>query len=405
MMLLCIADHGIAQPAADATGDSPIVLDDKDKAWMQELVKFLGKTQQSDGTWRMYYDLKEEKGDWTRVSYTYAALLGLKAASRAGVKVPPALWTKSLTFFRNQQDTRGEPVAGPAGGKPVKARGWDLAEKRGSAKFDADAMDTSNALTAMAVCRSEILAAAKGKPPADAALDAAFRDGIAYLGRDTFVFDSLKEADGEISPLYYEDLFTVERTGDLLGIERMGEIDWYARGTEALAARQSRAGAWDTIPAGRSAEDTIECTCYALEFLARGTQRVRWTVTAAGGDSDINFDLAPTLAPKDLDDFIALVLSRWRKATDAAVKDRLFAKTTAVGPKIVPPLITRLASDSQDDRAAAIALLARATGVDHGFVADAAAEARTAAIARWKAWWKEAEPTLRYDAEKGTLVR
>src|SRR6185369_6305214 len=103
-------------------------------------------------------------------------------------------------------------------------------------------------------------------------------------------------------------------------------------------------------------------------------------------DTDINFAVAPSLSDKDFADFLDLVMSRWRRNADAAVKERLLAKTTAVGPRIVAPLVKRLASDKDDDRAAAFALLKRATGLDNGFDPAAAEEARATAVAAWQTW-------------------
>ena len=414
LLCLAIASHGTAQAATDASGEPSYVLDAKDKAWMQELAKFLEGAQRANGTWPMYVDLADEPGD-IDVTFTYSALLGLKAASRSGVKVQSGTWTKSLQYIRGQQDSKGEAVPAPPGGakaagaKAVRARGWDLSCKKGSADFDPSDWDTANALASMAICRSELLNALKGKAPlGDAATEVSFRDGLAYLGHEKFILEMLEDRREDVAVSYYEDAFTLERAGDLLGVERMGTLDWYGVGAEALLRRQAASGAWeiktDSEYASLRRGFALEASAYALLFLARGTSRVRWTGTLGADDSDIRFDAAAALAPADFGNFIDLVLSRWRRATDPAVKDRLLAKTTAVGPKVVAPVVERLASDDAEVRGAAIALLRRATGLDHEFDAAGAADVRAAAVGRWKEWLAENEATLHYDAASERIV-
>lgn len=411
LLCLAVASHGTVQPAPDGSGEVSYVVDPKDRAWLAELVKFLESAQRANGTWPQFVDLADEPGE-VDVSFTYFALLGLKAASRAGVKVQTATWSKALQYVRGQQDTKGEtlpPAATPAGSgsKPLKARGWDLSNRRGSADFFPSDWDTANALACLAICRSEILAAQKGKPLGDAATEAAFRDGLAYLGHETFILESLRRRSDAVTDSYFEDAYTIERAGDLLGVERMGTLDWYGVGAEALLALQDAAGGW--YLKGSADEDlrrscSLRATSSALLFLARGTPRVRWTTTAEPDDADIRFAAASSLGERDFEDFVDLVLSRWRRSSDAAAKERILAKATAVGPRIVPSLVRRLSSDAGEVREAAIALLVRATGLDHGFDPAGAAEARAAGVGRWNEWWTEHGATLRYDPGRDRLV-
>jgi len=96
-------------------------------------------------------------------------------------------------------------------------------------------------------------------------------------------------------------------------------------------------------------------------------------------------------------------ISRHVARTEFAT-DRFFRKTTAVGPKIVAPLVARVASAKDDDRAAAFALLQRATGLDHGYDPSAKPDARAAAVAAWTAWWQANKDALKYDAATGKIV-
>jgi hypothetical protein len=282
-----------------------------------------------------------------------------------------------------------------------------LDERRDAQNWEPDEFDTANALASLAVCRSEILNGLKGKPVADTRFDVAIRDGLACLGSTEYALDRLREGSGNDYDM--EHVEAIERACDFIGVERLGTRDWYGEFSELLLAHQEPSGAWCDVTghvqdSGVRRSWAVNATCNALLFLARGTPRVRWTLTAALDDSDINFAVAPTLGDKDFADFLDLVLSRWRRISDAAVKDRLFAKTTAVGPRIVPPLVKRLSSEKDEDRAAAFALLKRATGLDHGYDPAATPETRATAVAAWQAWWTANEKTLHLDAASGRLI-
>jgi hypothetical protein len=210
--------------------------------------------------------------------------------------------------------------------------------------------------------------------------------------------------------LDYDTAYAVERAGDIARVDRMGDHDWFGEGAEWFIAIQSKNGAWGADqPKGRASDvagpmdagDVLASTCFALLFLARATPPV---LTHALDDTDINFAVAPTLSDKDFADFLDLVLSRWRRIDDSGVKARLFAKTTAVGPRIVALLIKRLSSDKDEDRTAAFALLKHATGLDNGYDPAAKPEARDVAVAAWTSWWTANEKTLHFDAAKGLLI-
>ena len=155
---------------------------------------------------------------------------------------------------------------------------------------------------------------------------------------------------------------------------------------------------------GDNADDVVT-TCFALLFLKKGTQPVsRGALTRAFDDTDINFGTAASLSDADFDDFVDLVLSRWRRLPDAAAKERVLAQATAVGPRVVLPLVNRLSSTKDFEREGAIVLLRRATGIDHGYEPAAAPDVREEGVARWQAWWLANEKTLHYDAKCGRIT-
>lgn len=124
----------------------------------------------------------------------------------------------------------------------------------------------------------------------------------------------------------------------------------------------------------------------------------RGALTQAADDSDIRFDRVAALTGQDFEDFLDIVLQRWRRSSDADVRRRLFERATAIGPRIVEPLLRRLDSADADDRVAAHALLVHATGKDFRFDAAAGAGDREAAVLAWQAWWLVARDRVAYDA-------
>jgi hypothetical protein len=158
-------------------------------------------------------------------------------------------------------------------------------------------------------------------------------------------------------------------------------------------------------PAAAEDSNAVVNTCFALLFLKRGTPPVsRGALTKAFDDTDIRFEAAASLSDDDFDDFVDLVLSRWRRAASDDVKRRLFERATAVGPRIVAPLILKLGSAKAPEREAAAALLKSATGLDNGYDPAASPDAREDAIAKWQTWWLANEKTARFDTGSGRIV-
>jgi len=398
--LMCVAAADHVDPRGDA--NAAPAPGDKDVAWAQELVRFLVESQDAQGMWR-YEPVPKLAAILPDNSNTQFAILGLKSASRLGVRAPTATWLRTVKHFIDTPSLR------TAGG----GYGWAYPDSGGRGGYE-DAM-TAGGIGAVVMCRSELLGDPAYKDDRDA--ERSLRDAVQCLGaafadRSIFDLDSAKASGWSMYRYYLA--YAVERAGAMSGLAEFGGHDWYGEGAEFLVAMQAKSGAWPAgAPPGRtdapqekpSPADTVVSTCFALLFLGRATPPVvRGAMTGSMDDSDINFGVAASLSEKDFADFLDLVLSRWRRASDAAVKDRLFAKTTAVGPRIVAPLIERLSSAKDDDRAAAFALLKRATGLDFGFEASAKSDARATAVAAWSSWWLATQKTLHYDAAKGLLI-
>jgi hypothetical protein len=413
---MALAEHGTPTGTLDVNGEPKYVLSAEDAAWMKELVKFLEEMQKPDGSFAYCRELKKDKDEDSGESQR--ALLGLKAASRAGVKTKNEVWLKAMQSFFDVQETSGPkvPRPRPEGAKgPAKfdhARGFGSPREKRSdlSVFDWNVCD---GIASVVICRGELSPDPKKRHASDAKSEQSIRDALAWLGQDLDdgTMFSVKKARTEgADHADYVVIYAMERACDLAGVDLVGTHDWYGEGAEYVMALQDAAGSWgrdhhtkgkEPMPPG----EVIEATCSALLFLARGTPYGgSGAVTRALDDTDINFAVAPSLNEKDFGDFLDLVLSRWRRSSDPGVKDRLFAKATAVGPRIVAPSVDRLASDKDDVRASAFALLQRATGLDHGYNPAAAPEAREKAVTAWREWWSANETTLHYDAGTGRLI-
>lgn len=426
LFCMAVAEHGGPTPGIDRSGERQVNLSEADTVWMKEMVKLLEEWQDENGRWSYPASGRGGRNDYDH-SNTQYALLGLKAASRAGVRAKSATWSKSLKHFLDAQDDDGRPVPrfepgekGRTSAKAVdRARGWGYL-----ADMSAYGSMTAGGVGSVVICRSELIGTANYPPGLDAKAEQSARDGIAWLGLyfavDTNPAPPMPKGaafsmSGPMWHYYY--LYALERAGVLGGVEWMGEHDWYGRGAEYLLKEQLGSGAWSqrtasiprAIPLARpdpvDDSNSVLSTCFALLFLKKGTAPVaRGALTKEFDDGDINFAAAAALSDSDFDDFVDLVLSRWRRAASDASKERLFASTTAVGPRIVLPLIDRLSSTKEPERTAAIALLVRATGFDHGYAASALPDEREAAASRWQAWWLANGKSLRYDAARKRLV-
>jgi hypothetical protein len=458
LYLLAISSHG--DPVAKATDDRDVHLSAADAKWAREIAALIADGQDEQGGFS-YCVRKSGKfvasGIGAGVSLSTAdfeydnsntqyALLGLKCAARCGVPIDRSVWKRSLAHFLTTQEKNGREVPRSAGdpsrppeprgatrAAPVvdHARGWEYDFRARGLHPEPYTSMTAGGVSSVVICRSELMGTRDMPAKLDAESERAVWDGLAWLGinwsprtlKDLRKEAALPEVRGLIgNGLDFYEYFAVERAGVLADVDWMGSLDWYGAGAEVIVAAQEKDGSWTGPGAGAVAAPVASApvdapqraalvkpspvveACFALLFLRRGTVPVRRGAVTKSGADDINFPVASKLGDKDLEDFLDLVLSRWRRATDDAVKARLLEGATSVGPRIVQPLLDRMVSADADARAGAHALLRHATGLDFGFVADAKPDVREPALAKWRTWWTESKDRLVYDAATRRLV-
>jgi hypothetical protein len=273
------------------------------------------------GGWR--YDKKGmgESDPMVDVSATQYAILGLKAATRLGVRYDKTILTDAFRYLRGQQDKDGPEVDArwkkaendedeadkkkkkqgkttsgedePPVQKPqkLKARGWGYSRESTHGDKDRQAADrmtygsmTAAGVNALILIRDELVddpGQSRTWEKLEAECNTMIGDGLAWMIHN---WDMTSNPQRGMHRFYYY-LYTVERLGMLGGIDEIGGHDWYREGADVLLKQQEKDGKWD--PQNEVDPSDIYNTCYALLFLKRATEGTdRPVPVITGGDYD-----------------------------------------------------------------------------------------------------------------------
>lgn len=297
---------------------------DKLKACVDWLVGH--RSKQFDGAgWR--YPQGEIDLDNSNTQY---AMLALKSARRLGADVPIEVFAAVADYFVAQQDAVGPEVpwfAVPAADGPIMemlgldkrreaeraqaraaereaardgtrerarrpgetlermqmfARGWSYEPRevkegppptsregttppQTGTKVSTGSM-TSSGVAALCIAKSELETQPQHWRQRQGAVEAAIRDGVAWLAHHFSPTDNPR-ADGGPTGWKYYYLYSVERAGVLAGTYRFGAHDWWEEGAAHLLTLQEAEGTWPDAK-GLS---RLSHTCFALLFLTRST--------------------------------------------------------------------------------------------------------------------------------------
>jgi hypothetical protein len=290
------------------------------RQWLAGAVAYLSQHQDLNGLWKYPFF-----GD-PDISNTQFAILALKAAERMGVKVDPEIYLKIATQLVECQEKGGQQVMSfpvPAADRRIaglhdrRDRLKKSRRRRGSAKR-ASHKKASGSRTRAAgqaqeratVTRTKMTARGWGYRPGDAPrgsmtaaglavlvvcksvlegrgsyddtlgpkVDVALRDGAAWLANR---FDATKNPGAENDWLFYY-LYTLERAGTLLALNRFGQRNWYQEGAQSLLNAQQGDGRFH-VSTGGTLDGDISATCFAILFLERSTVPVIKRVATGGG--------------------------------------------------------------------------------------------------------------------------
>ncbi len=220
------------------------------------------ESQRSDGSWGYGVEMKplkreapygdgpgvEELGNlpprerpWKHTggdnSTSQFAMLALRSAHRRGMLVESRIWEKAEASFRSRQADDG---------------GWGYYSKG----------KTYGSMTCAGLSAMLISRWALGLE--DFADDPSIRQGMAWLAENFTV----EENPGVSYHNRYYYLYSIERVGQLLGTEFIGEHEWYPEGVGALLGLQRPDGSWSGDIHER---DPRVATSFALLFLTRAT--------------------------------------------------------------------------------------------------------------------------------------
>ena len=242
-----------------------------DLAWMKQGVDFLVKTQEG-GHWRY-------PGSGYDLSNTQYALLGLKAASRCGLRISNQVWLDSLAFLLRLQSAAGALVdvhANEGRGdyrvewpETALARGFPSGGDEGGAGRTppAPGSRTTAGAAGLIICQSELWKTRKFTAEQRAETRVAVRDALAWMQENFAVEGNPVEGDPKIREQWqYYYLYGLERMGILAHTRFLGKTDWYKEGADLLLHEQEPDGSWQR-------GDLVD-SCFGLLFLKRASFRV-----------------------------------------------------------------------------------------------------------------------------------
>jgi hypothetical protein len=230
--------------AADPERDRARIVANVD--WLERAQHKLVKGEQWPGNWP-YTEQRAQPGDNSNTQY---ALLGLNAASEAGIPVRPEVWALSRIYFEQTQNRDG---------------GWGYTPRhRQSTASMTCAGVSSLIITGSKRFQSqEYLEGETIQHCGEGGFDAHLLRGSNWLAANFFVNQNLGH--GQQWKNYY--LYALERAGRLMGVRFFGQNDWYRLGADELVHSQNKlAGFWR----GAGQENELVATSFALLFLAKG---------------------------------------------------------------------------------------------------------------------------------------
>ncbi len=213
---------------------------------IQALANRLASGQLRNGQWTYYcgdgYRARAEGaqkfGDNSNTQY---ALLGLRAAVRAGADVHPDTWMRGMVFWLEVQLPRGY-----WGYTPPKTKGASLSM-------------TAAGISSLAICLEGLYGR---KRAAEMILQStSLQRGHVAQGRYLLLH-------GGFHKTHYYGYYGVERACILTGVRKFNDYDWYKEGARLLLRDQRDGGEW--ISKVRSYGTAVD-TAYALLFLKRAT--------------------------------------------------------------------------------------------------------------------------------------
>ncbi len=250
--------------------------------WLERAQFKLGDRLPWPGSWT-YFSQKIHPGDNSNTQY---ALLGLNAATEAGVSVKPDVWALSRIYFEESQNRDG---------------GWGYTPRHKQSTASMTCAGISSLIIAGSR-RYQGLEYLEGDVIHDCGkggFNTNLLRGTDWLGNHFDVRQNLGHGQGYKN--YY--LYALERAGRLTGLRFFGRNDWYRLGAEEFVRTQNKlSGFWR----GTAQENDLVATSFALLFLAKGRAPVLVNKLFHHPENDWNND------PDDVRSMVNIVSQDWK---------------------------------------------------------------------------------------------
>jgi hypothetical protein len=250
------------------------------------------------GTWT-YSDQKFQGGDNSNTQY---ALLGLNAASEAGVAIDPQVVALSRVYFEKTQN--------PDGGW-----GYHAGQKSSTGSMTCAGLSSLIITGARRFQSQEFLEGSTIHNCGTGAYDPSISRGITWLSSHFQVTQNF--GNGFMWKHYY--LYALERAGRLCGVRFFGNSDWYRLGAEELVRTQNKLGGFWR---GAGQENEVVATSFALLFLAKGRAPVLINKLRHPPVEDWNND------SDDVRNIVGIVSRDWKNLLTWQVVDPALATVT-----------------------------------------------------------------------------
>jgi hypothetical protein len=244
-------------------------------AWLERAQIKPGDGNSWPGSWT-YDDMKGSQGDNSNTQY---ALLGLHAASEAGIPVKPEVWVLSRQYWELAQRKAGFDTG---------AWGYFPNDHQPASASMSCAGISSLIITGLKRYQgTERLQGDRITHCGEGGINPDLQRAIDWLAANFKVGEN--HGKGQLWKYYY--LYGLERAGRLTGQRFFGDHDWYREGAEHLIHDRGRdplIGKWTNTEA--TERDATVTTSFVLLFLAKGRAPVLINKLRHGPGSDWNND-------------------------------------------------------------------------------------------------------------------
>ena len=316
------------------------------------IVQYLLYTQQPNGAWFYDHGIEPDCGD---TSITQYVVMGLWAASRAGVDIPVDVLERVAKWHLERQQSDGGFVYHPFDRKlenhPEHHQSSDTMTAAGTSSllilrrmlFDevdltpeirpADTKRRFGVLERFVDERPGQKKSVKGVPTLrPAAIDKVLKESTRWIG------SHLGERNPNHEKFFAYHLYTIERIAALLDALKIGGHDWFNEGADELLQRQAADGSWSDMCT------TQASTAMGLMFLSKATTTVvtpKKRVAMVGGGLQAggrglpeNLDTVQVkdgnIAPRKLMGPVDNLLIELERSSEAKVEDVQAAVVEAV---------------------------------------------------------------------------